>query len=148
MGTRSVRADRSGRCVSAAEWLFLAAAVLHLLAVPGHAQVWVGYAAFFVLTALAQGVYSVLLPRLAHQRWFLAAGLTSTAALLALWIQSRLWHAPVGPHRLHAEEFGVLDVTVAVVEVLSVIALARLYPSASRRRRHSGRPVLPETSWI
>lgn len=116
-----------------AEWLFLLAGVLHLAAVPGHAAVWVGYAAFFVVVAVLQGGYSLLLPRLADRRWFLVAGLIGTAALLALWVQSRLWHTPVGPHRLHAEPFGLLDVAVAIVEVVSLWCLADAYPRPASR---------------
>lgn len=144
---QAVTGPAAGRTLAAAEWLFLSAAVLHLLAVPGHASVWVGYAAFFVLTALAQGAYSLLLPRLAGQRWFLAAGLLSTTGLLGLWVQSRLWHTPVGPHRLHAEPFGLLDVTVAVVEVFALLCLAHLCPYAHRRERVRP-PSTLESSWI
>lgn len=139
---------RPSRSLTAAEWLFLTAAVLHLLAVPGHASVWVGYAAFFVLTALAQGAYSLLLPRLAHHRWFLAAGLLSTTALLGLWIQSRLWHSPVGPHRLHPEPFGLLDVTCALIEVAALLCLAALYPRTPRIRERVPHPASLESSWI
>ena len=152
-GWASVRAPTTagwtvGRSLSSAEWLFLFAAVLHLLAVPDHAAEWVGYAAFFVVTALAQGAYSLLLPRLAGQRWFLVAGVLSTASLLGLWVQSRLWHTPVGPHRLHAEPFGLLDITVAVAEVVALLCLAHLYPYAQRRREHVRPPSTLESSWI
>lgn len=137
----------STRWLSAAEWLFLVAAVLHLLAVPSHASEWVGYAAFFVFVALAQGAYSVALPRLADRCWFLAIGLLGTAGLLGLWLQSRLWHSPVGPHRLHAEPFGLLDITAAVVETLAVACLIAIYPRATHRRSHVRRSA-SEASWI
>ncbi len=127
----------------AAEWLFLVAAVLHLGAVPGHAQTWVGYGAFFVLVGLAQGLYSLLLPRLGHSRRFLLVGIVSTVALLVLWLDSRLRHPLVGPHRLHAEAFGVLDVTCAVVEIAAILLLAR---SATASSRHTT-PHTKELSW-
>lgn len=128
---------------AAAEWLFLAAAVLHLGAVPGHAQTWIGYGAFFVLVGLAQGLYSLLLPRLGHSRRFLVVGIVSTLALLALWLDSRLWHPLVGPHRFHAEAFGILDVTCAVVELVAVVLLVRSVTASSHRTT----PHAKELSW-
>ncbi len=131
--------------VAIAEWLTLLAALLHLLAVPSHAQVWRGYATFFVVIALGQGLYSLLLPRLADRRWFLALGIIGTSGLLALWWWSRVWQTPVGPHRLHAEPFGILDVSVGIVEVIVLLCLADAYPrTAGRRRRHS---QATEPSW-
>lgn len=118
----------------AAEWLFLAAAVLHMCAVPGHAQEWIGYGVFFAVIALAQGLYSLLLPRLGHDLVFLTIGVLSTLSLLVLWLDSRLWHPLVGPHRLHAEPFGVLDVSCAVVEMAALFLLARSTAALLRRR--------------
>ena len=148
MSKQSRLGVRPGNAVKSAEWLFLVAAVLHLLAVPEHAAIWVGYEVFFIVTAVVQGAYSLLLPRLFQQRWFLAVGVALTVGLLGLWVQSRLWHAPVGPHRLHAEPFGLLDVTVAVVELLTVLCLAALIARQSTRRRYVSPPAHREPLWI
>lgn len=129
-----------------AEWLFLVAAVLHLLAVPDHDAVWRGYSVFFVLVAVGQGLYSVLLPRLLDRRWFMLTGIVATAGLLALWLLTRLWHTPVGPHRLHAEPFGVLDLTVAVVEIAAAFCLAEAFPR-SARRPGARSSLIPESAW-
>lgn len=106
-----------------AEWLFLGGGVLHALAVPDHAREWWGYGLFFGAVAAGQAAYSLLLPRLRARTWFLLSGVVGNALLLELWLQSRLSHPPVGPHRLHAEEFGLLDGLSAAVEVAALLSL-------------------------
>lgn len=119
--------------LGAAEWLFLSGGVLHAVAVPEHLREWWGYGLFFAVVAAGQAAYSLLLPRLGSRRWFLVSGVVGTLVLLEVWLQSRLSHPPVGPHRLHAEEFGLLDGLSAVVEVavLPLLVVALLHRTTS-----------------
>lgn len=135
-------AGGSGRGVSlvgATEWLSLVAALAHMWEVPEHWRVWWGYGAFFIAVAGVQGLYSVLLPKFARHVWFLVAGVAGTLMLLGIWLQSRLYHPPLGPHRLHREEFRTADRLSAVLEVavvvLLVAAAARMRSQAASGRR-------------
>jgi len=120
--------------LAAAEWASLAAALLHLWAVPNHWRDWAGYGAFFVVVFLAQGAYSLALPRLAERRWFLWSGLIGTIGLLVLWLQTRLSHPLAGPHRIHAEDFGTVDLMSASLEAVVVISLALILNRLIRGR--------------
>ena len=120
------RHPRPGFALSVAEWATLGAAMLHLWVVPDHWRQWSGYGAFFVAVFITQGVYSLALPRLAHRLPFLGGGAVATIGLLGLWLETHLRHAPVGPHRLHADEFGAVDLASAALETVAVIALVVL----------------------
>ena len=131
---------RGASLVGAAEWMSLGGALAHVWEVPEHWRQWWGYGAFFIAVAGVQGTYSVLLPRLARHLWFLLTGVVGTLALLGVWLQSRLYHPPLGPHRLHREEFRTADLLSAGLEVAVVVLLVAAAArgqrqAASRRRR-------------
>lgn len=117
--------------VYAAAALSLVAALVHLWVVPGHLEVWWGYGAFFLAAASAQGLFAVALlrwPGLALP----FAGILGNLAVVALYIVTRTSGVPFGPHATRAEEAGVLDMTVTLVELATVVFLLSLLGGRAR----------------
>jgi hypothetical protein len=83
----------------AAASLSLLAAAMHLWAVPDHLEEWWGYGAFFVVLALAQGLYALGLVRWPPSRAYFLVGVAGNLAVAILWLVTRTTGIPLlGPH--------------------------------------------------
>ncbi len=110
--------------------LSLAAALIHLIAMPEHFEEWWGYGAFFLVTAVFQAAYgAVLLRRL--RPWLLYLGIAVNLGVIALWLVTRTAGVPFfGPHAGEVEDVGALDVAATLVELaLAFVLLAGLWLS-------------------
>lgn len=105
--------------VYAASVISIAAAAIHLWATPGHFVEWWAYGVFFLVIALAQGLFGVLLPRWPNQTIALA-GIWGNLAIVLLYLLSRTSGIPVGPHAGLAEEAGVLDMAARPLRLRSL----------------------------
>jgi hypothetical protein len=106
--------------------LSLVAALVHLAATPEHLSEWWGYGSFFLVAALAQGVYAVALLRRPSRRMMLA-GILGNSAIVLLYLATRtLGVPPVGPEAGEVEAVGALDACATVSEVVLIEALAVL----------------------
>ncbi len=113
--------------------LSLAAALIHLIAMPEHFEEWWGYGAFFLVTAVFQAAYgAVLLRRL--RPWLLYLGIAVNLGVIALWLVTRTASVPFfGPHAGEVEDVGALDVAATSVELALVfVLLAGLWLSQPR----------------
>ena len=92
--------------------LSLLAAAIHLWVMPEHLEEWWGYGTFFLVAALAQGLYALILLR-RPDRVLLLAGVAGNLAILILWLVTRTTVIPPtgvpppGPHVGEIEEVGV-----------------------------------------
>jgi hypothetical protein len=99
----------------------LSAALIHTRVSPQHFAESIGYGAFFVVVALAQASYAVVV--LARpSRPIVTAGATGNAAVVVLWLVTRLVAVPLGPDAGEVEGFGVLDVLASALEAAIVVA--------------------------
>ncbi len=115
-----------------AAMLSLAAALIHAWVVPEHFEEWWGYGTFFLVVALAQGLYSLGLVRWPGQELFVL-GIAGNLAIIVLYIVTRTAGIPLfGPHAGEVEEIGGIDLVSVIVELVLVIALVVLL-RASRR---------------
>ena len=111
--------------------LSLLATAIHLWVVPKHLEEWWGYGAFFLVCALAQGLYALGLLR-RPSRAFLLIGLAGNLAVAILWLATRTTGISLlGPHAGEVEGVGVLDLACTLVEVgiaagLGVLAVRNL----------------------
>jgi hypothetical protein len=97
------------------------AAVVHVLVAPEHFAESRLYGWFFVATAAAGFGYAVwVLVR--PSRWLLRTGVVANAAIVSLWLFTRLVAVPVGPGAGETEPFGALDVLASSAEVVVVLA--------------------------
>ena len=111
---------RSKLWLYAAAGLSVLAGLLHLIVMPEHFDEWLGYGLFFLVLALAQLVYSVLLLRRPSSRTVLVAGIVGNALIIGLWAVTRTVGIPLGPASGEVEAIGVVD-TVSKLAELALI---------------------------
>jgi hypothetical protein len=106
--------------------LSLLAATIHLWVVPEHFEEWWGYGTFFVVVALAQGLYALWLLR-RPGRPLLLFGVAGNLMIVILWLVARTSGIPLlGPHAGEVEEVGALDLICTLAEVCVVFWLGAL----------------------
>jgi hypothetical protein len=118
--------------LSTAALLSVAAAVIHVWVMPEHFEEWWGYGLFFLIAAIAQALYAIVILR-APTPTLLRVGIIGNVAIIALWVVTRTIGIPVfGPHAGEIEAIGAIDVASKVVEVLLIVVLGVILRSASQ----------------
>jgi hypothetical protein len=123
-GGRTIRWSDTTLHVAAV--LSLLAAVIHLWVVLEHFEEWWGYGTFFVVVALAQGLYALCI---LHRpgRPLLLFGVAGNLAIVILWLATRTSGIPLlGPHAGEVEEVGALDLICTLAEIGVVFGLGAL----------------------
>ena len=132
--------------------LSIAAALVHGVVSGGHVDEWWGYAAFFVVAALAQGIFGLLLLGAPWQydaagrydpvrgapvgRALYTAGIAGTLALVLLYLVTRTVGIPLlGPEAGEVESVGADGVIAKAYELALVACLIPL------RRATGGSPA-------
>ncbi len=100
MRTRSVEIRPSEWTLYVAAGLSLTAVLIHLWVMPEHFEEWWGYGAFFLVVALAQGLYGVSLLRWPGKRLFFL-GIGGNLAIVAFYVMTRTAGIPLGPPGLY-----------------------------------------------
>jgi len=121
--------------------LSIEAAVIHFAVVAQHFDEWWLTGTFFVLVALFQLAWALLVLR-APSRPFYLAGAVTNALVVVLWIVSRTNGVPVGPGAGEAEPVALPDTLATAFEVVLVVVLVALLsgqtaPGTSRLVRRS-----------
>ena len=124
-----------GRILYPAAALSVVAALAHLWAMPDHFREWWGYGAFFLVAALAQGLYGLGLLRWPSRALFVA-GLAGNLAVLGLFGVVHTRGIPFfGPHAGEAHSVDALGLSASTAElalVIALVALARVFSCARR----------------
>jgi hypothetical protein len=114
------------RLLSLAAVLSFIAAVIHVWMMPEHFAEWWGYGLFFLVAALAQVLYALIILRTPTPT-VLWLGIIGNLAIIALWVATRTIGIPLfGPHAGEVEEVGTIDVVSKLIEFLLVIVLGVL----------------------
>jgi manganese oxidase len=125
-GLHASRGSVSTLTLRAAAALSLLAATMHLWVVPEHLGEWWGYGTFFVILAVAQGLYALVLLR-RPSRPLLLLGVGGNLAVAILWLVTRTTGIPLlGPHAGEVEGVGALDLACTLGEVGIVAGLGVL----------------------
>ena len=107
----------------AAAGFSLVAGLVHLWATPEHFEEWWGYGAFFLISAVAQAIYAMVLLARPSQK-LLLAGIVGNSAIVLLYLVTRTLGIPFfGPESGVVEEVGALDVIATASEAALVIGL-------------------------
>lgn len=107
--------------------------IIHLTVTPDHFEEWIGYGLFFLLVAMAQIGYAVLLMTRVPRPTLLWMGISGNAAVILLWLITRTVGIPFfGPEAWEIEPVGVLDSISKIIEICLIAALAMLLRSDSR----------------
>lgn len=114
----------------------LSAAVIHVRVSPEHFAESIRYGVFFVAVALAQASYAALvLTR--PSRPIVTAGAVGNAAVVVLWLVTRLVAVPLGPDAGEVEGVGVLDVLASALEAVVVVAACFALSAGTPRARQA-----------
>ncbi len=127
--------NRSKMILYAAAVFSLLAALIHLWAMPEHFEEWWGYGAFFLVSAVAQGLYCAVLLRW-PRRPLLLLGLGGNLSIIALYLLTRTVGIPFfGPHAGEVEGIGMLDLSATAAELALVAALGAVLLRGLPRER-------------
>jgi hypothetical protein len=140
------RAGVPGPAVYAAAALSLTAAMPHLWVAPEHLMLWWAYGVFFLATALAQGIYAVVLLR-RQDTPLLLAGIWGNLSIVVLYVITRTSGIPFGPHEGNVEEAELLDLAATTAELGVILALVMLLGGVSRRRTVNALLLLGVALW-
>lgn len=109
------------------------AALIHVWVMPQHFREAVLYGAFFACLSVGQLGAAWLLAA-GRSRAVVAAVALGNAAVICLWLVTRVVAIPLGPAAGTTESFGVLDVLASVFELVAVVGcLGALRPSSLPR---------------
>jgi hypothetical protein len=127
--------DRTKGVLYTVATLSLLAALIHLWVMPEHFQEWWGYGMFFLVAAIAQGVYVPLLLRWPNRN-VLLLGIAGNSAIVLLYLLTRVMGIPLlGPEAWEVERVGIIDVCATTSEAAMVVALGALMLLGIARER-------------
>ena len=121
------------RRAGAAAALSLAAAWVHLAYAAPHLRQWWAYGAFFLATGAGQALFAPLLLR-RPRAWVLAVGVVGNVAIIGMYVVSRTYGPPMGPHARVPEVAGPIDLATTAAEIVLVAVLLSLLARRARRR--------------
>ena len=121
------------RRAGAAAALSLAAAWVHLAYAAPHLRQWWAYGAFFLATGAGQALFAPLILR-RPRAWVVAAGIAGNVAIIAMYVVSRTYGPPLGPHAHVPEVAGPIDLATTAAEVCLVAVLLTMLGPVARRR--------------
>jgi hypothetical protein len=139
LAVRPLRAG-AGRGALRAPWLAaraaavlsLGAAWVHLAFVESHWEQWWAYGAFFLACGVGQALFVPVVLR--WPRWWVVwAGIVGNVAIVGMYVVSRTYGPPVGPHERVAERAGAVDLACTAGEIVLVAVLLVLVGRRSRR---------------
>lgn len=97
------------------------AAAIHYAVIAEHFEEWWGFGLFFVLSAVAQLVWAVLVLT-SRSRLLMWLGVVGNAAIVVLWIVTRTVGTLVGPEPATPEPIALADSVATAFEVAIVVA--------------------------
>jgi signal transduction histidine kinase len=121
------------------------AAAVHANLITSHFQESVLYGWFFVLSALTQLAWGLLVVG-RPDRALLVTGAIGNGMIVALWVVTRTIGLPVGPEPWRAENVGAFDVLATVLELTLVVAAVVLLAGPGRARRSIPKHASRESS--
>jgi hypothetical protein len=110
--------------------------MIHILATPLYFDQWLGYGVFFIAVAVLQVMYSMALAVGQPNRTLLWVGITGNAAVIAMWLLTRLYGIPFGPMAGEVLPIGLLDAaaqTLAAIQIVHLAVLLRVFDGLGGR---------------
>jgi hypothetical protein len=100
------------------------AALIHVVAAFDHAGESISHAIFFVLLALAQLAWGIVVYRNGGGAAILTVGAVGSVMVVVLWIVSRTSGLPFGPEQWEPEPVGINDVLASGNELILALIVA------------------------
>lgn len=126
------RGVRWSAAVLASGLLSLAAGWIHLAFVSSHWEFWWAYGAFFLATGLFQALLAPALLRWPGS-WTALVGIAGNVAIIGMYLWSRLYAIPMGPHKGVLERVTAIDLACTGIEVVLVGVLLAIVGPTKRR---------------
>jgi hypothetical protein len=137
---------RWSAAVLASGLLSLVAGWIHLAYVGSHWDYWWAYGAFFLGTGLFQALLAPALMRWPGS-WTALIGIAGNVGIIGMYLWSRLYAIPMGPHKGVLERIGTVDMICTGAEVLLVGILLAIVAPAQRRWALNALLVLGVALW-
>ena len=112
--------------------LSLAAGWIHFAFVSSHWDYWWAYGAFFLGSGLFQALTAPALLRWPN-KWTALVGIAGNVAIIGMYLWSRIYAIPMGPHKGVLEKVGAVDLACTAAEVVTVGVLLGIVGPAKRR---------------
>lgn len=138
---------RARRRAASAALLSLVAAWVHLAYAAPHLRQWWAYGAFFLATGAGQALFAPLVLRRPPPRWVVATGVAGNVAIIGMYVVSRTYGPPLGPHVHVPEAAGPIDLATTAIEVCLVGVLLTMMAPVARRRVANLLVVLAVLVW-
>jgi hypothetical protein len=138
--------SRWSAAVLASGLLSLTAGWIHFAFVSSHWEFWWAYGAFFLGTGLFQALLAPALLRWPGS-WTALVGIAGNVAIIGMYLWSRLYAIPMGPHKGVLERIGAVDMVCTGAEVLLVGVLLAIVDRAKRRWALNALLVLGVALW-
>lgn len=116
----------------AAAVLSMVAAWVHFAYMTSHWEDWWAYGVFFLVMGVGQGLFAPLVLR-SQSPWLLVAGIAGNLAIIGMYVWSRTWGIPLGPHIGVVERAKVIDLAITATEIVLVGVLLAMARSGLRR---------------
>jgi hypothetical protein len=126
--------------------LSLVAGWIHLAFVSSHWEFWWAYGAFFLATGLFQALLAPALLRWPGS-WTALVGIAGNVAIIGMYLYSRLYQIPMGPHKGVLERVQATDLICTACEVVLVGVLLAIVGPAKRRWALNALLVLGLALW-
>ena len=140
------RGARWSAAVLASGLLSLTAGWTHFAYVSSHWDYWWAYGAFFLGCGVFQAALAPALMCRPGSRTALV-GIAGNVAIIGMYLWSRLYAIPAGPHRGVLERVGAADLACTAAEVLLVGVLLAIVGPAKRRWAINALLVLGVALW-
>ena len=116
----------------AAALLSLAGAWIHFAFVSSHWRDWWAYGAFFLVSGLFQGLFAAAMLKWPN-RWTALVGIAGNLAIVGMYVMSRTYGIPSGPHAGIVEKATLVDLSCTAGEIVLVGILLGMVGTTSRR---------------
>jgi hypothetical protein len=141
------RGVRWSAAVLASGVLSLIAGWIHLAYVSSHWDYWWAYGAFFLGTGLFQALLAPALLRWPGS-WTALVGIAGNVGIIGMYLWSRLYAIPMGPHKGVLERIGTADMICTGAEVLLVGILLAIVAPTKRRWALNALLVMGVALWV
>ncbi len=125
-------AETARLAAPAAAVLSMVGAWVHFAYMTSHWDDWWAYGLFFLAMGIGQGLFAALI-LLRQSPWLLVAGIAGNLAIIGMYVWSRTWGIPLGPHIGVVEHSKATDLATTAAEIVLVGVLLAMAGSGLRR---------------
>ena len=116
----------------AAALLSLVAGWIHFAYVSSHWDNWWAYGAFFLGSGAFQALFAPAMLKWPN-RWTALVGIAGNLAIVGMYVMSRTYGIPAGPHTGVVEKATLIDLSCTAAEIVLVGILLGMVGTTSRR---------------